>query len=391
MEYVTELSTQTTKSLVQAETQRGEARYRLLETVRQYSLSLLDSGEADNVRRRHRDWYLAFAEQSMAELIGARSEVWLERLEIDHDNLRAAMDWSKVEKDGAEAGLRLAGALWWFLFRQGHWSQAQEWLEGALTRRADAPPAALPRALAGASHLAARRGDHELAMTIGTEGLALSRELGDTEATAVLLMQLGTAWRRRGDAERATAVYDECLKVSRELGNKYMSGHALSGLGLVAEWLRGDRERAMALHTEGLAEIRQSGDKWGIALILHAVGTTARDSYDYGRAAAAFTEGLRICRELPDRWLRGQILGGLATLASATGHHDRAARLFGIAEALHELLSYQLPRNEQAFHDRYVACTRAGLGDVAFDTARAEGRAMTAGEAIEYALAIEVN
>ena len=146
------------KSLVVAETRDGEARYRLLETVRQYGRDrLLDSGEADDLQRRHRDWYLALAEQASPEVWGPRAEPWLERLETEHDNLRVALQWSKLDKDGAEAGLRLAGALHWFWFRHDHWSEGQQWTEGALARSSEASPSALPRALAAPTEFAWRR------------------------------------------------------------------------------------------------------------------------------------------------------------------------------------------------------------------------------------------
>ena len=380
------------KSLVLAETQRGAARYRLLETVRQYSLSrLLDSGEADVVRRRHRDWYVALAEHAWPEYFGPRATLWVQRLETEHDNLRTAVEWSRGEADGAEAGLRLAGVFWYFLFKHGHWNEAREWLEGALARSAEAPPAVLPRALAGASNFAWRRGDYELAMKLATNGLALSRELGDKEGSVNHLFQLGTVAMRRGDSERATALYEECLKVSREIGNRWFSGHALWGLGAVAQRLRGNAERAIALHTESLADHMEAGDKWGIAMALSEVGSAAHDLHDYGRAVASYKDSLTILTEIGERFLTAGCLEGLAQVALATGHHDRAVRLFGAAEALNESLGYRHPSATQARIDQHLASTRSALGDAAFVAVLAEGRAMALEQAIEYALAVEAN
>jgi predicted ATPase/class 3 adenylate cyclase len=377
------------KSLVLAETQGGAARYRLLETVRQYGLDkLLESGEVDDARRQHREWYLGLAEKASPDLIGPRSEVWLDRLEAEHDNLRAALEWSEAEKDGAEPGLRLAGALWWFWIRHGHRREAREWLESALARSAEATPATLPGALAGASNLAWSRGDYGQAETLGEKGLALCRELGDKRGIVNFLYQLGTVCRRRGDSERATGFFNECLNVSRGLGNKWFSGFALAGLGQVAESLR-DYERAMALHAESLAEFRVVGDRFGIALALYCVGSAARDLRDYGRAVASFTESLTVCRELGDMWLSGLCLEQVARLASAYGQHQQAARLFGVAEVLHETLGWRLSPIDQADRDRDVASTQGALGDAAFGASWAEGRAMTLEQAIEYALAPE--
>ncbi len=171
------------KSLVGFDEQNGQARYRLLETVRQYGLErLLESGEAADVRRRHRDWYLALVERAYPDfLTGQRHELWLERLETEHDNLRAALEWSETDENGAEAELRLVGALHLFWFRQDHWAEAQGRLERALARSAAAQPSVLPRALAAATDFAWRRGDHGLARTLGEKGLALCRGLEDKE------------------------------------------------------------------------------------------------------------------------------------------------------------------------------------------------------------------
>lgn len=195
------------KSLVMAETNRGEARYRLLETVRQYSLSRLsESGETDVVRRRHRDWYVGLAEQAVPEYFGPRATSWVQRLETEHDNLRAAVEWTRGAKDVAEAALRLAGNLWWFLLKHGDWSEAREWLEAALARRTEAPAEVLPRALRGAAQLAWRRGDNELAIKLVTDGLATCSELGDRRESALLFLNMGIVASRRGEFDQATAM-----------------------------------------------------------------------------------------------------------------------------------------------------------------------------------------
>lgn len=148
------------KSLVEMETQDGEARYRFLETIRQYSWEkLVESKEAAAVRTRHRDWYLALAERAESELHGPQQGVWLERLESEHDNLRAALRWSKTEEGGAEAWLRLAGALHWFWNIRGHASEGRDWLEGALSTKRDTSASVRARALCGAGILAWRQGD----------------------------------------------------------------------------------------------------------------------------------------------------------------------------------------------------------------------------------------
>lgn len=375
------------KSLVVAETRDGEARYRLLETVRQYALNRLQaSGEADDVRRRHRDWYQALAEQAHPEMFrGQRLELWLERLETEHDNLRAALQWSKAEKDGAEAGLRLAGALWWLWFQHDHWSEGVGWLEGALARSAEAPPSVLPWALFGAAQFAWRRRDYALATTLGEKGLALCRALGDKECSAWTLMDLGIVAMRQGDYERATALFDESLRLSYELANNFAHGTALVQVGIMARY-QGDYERSAAIHSQSLALLRKVGNRWSIAYALSRLGFVAVHQSNYGLAEASFTEGLIFCRETDNRWISEECLEGLARLASVKGQCEQAARLFGAAEVLREAVGWHRALPDQAHHDQCVASARAGLEETAFAAAWAEGRALTLEQAVDCAL-----
>jgi non-specific serine/threonine protein kinase len=373
-------------SLVVAETQTGQARYRLLETVRQYGQAQLhEAGEAPRMRRRHRDWYLDLAEQAAPELEGPQQALWFERLETEHDNLRAALEWSKVEEDGAEAGLRLTGALRGLWARRGHWREGSEWLEAALSRSAEAAPLASSGALLGATHFARRRGDYGLATTLGQMGLALCQRLGNEEGSASFLSALGIVALLQGDYERAAALCEGTLSLSRERGNKSLTGTALTHLGVVARY-QGDYERATALHSESLALFREIGDKWNIAFALYGLAFVAHRQGDNERAAAFFTDSLILCKEVGNRWIGEECLEGFARVASATGHHQRAARLFGAAEVLRETLGHHRSPADQAYHDERVASTRAALGDAAFDAALAEGQAMTLEQAIEYAL-----
>ncbi len=376
------------KSLVAAETPDGEARYRLLETVRQYAHDRLqESGEADDARRRHRDWYLTLAEQAQSELNrGQRGELWFERLETEHDNLRAALQWTQTQKDGAEAGLRLAGALHWFWFRRGHWNEGARWLEGALTRSDEASPSALPWALFGASQFVWRRGDYELATTLGEKGLALSRELGDRACSACTLIILGNVASHQGNYERAESLFDESLNLSHELKNNFLHGIGLVQVGVVARY-QGDYERASALFTQSLSLLREVGDKSSIAYALSRLGLVAIHRSHYGLAAASFAESLILCRQVGDKWVSEECVEGFARIASATGQSEQAARLFGAAEVLRETVGWHPAPPDQAYHDRCVASARAGLGETAFAAAWEEGRAMTLEQAVEHALA----
>jgi predicted ATPase/DNA-binding CsgD family transcriptional regulator len=376
------------KSLVVAETLNGAGRYYLLETVRQYAQEkLVEGAAADELRRAHRDWYLAFAERAARELRGPREDVWLERLDKEHDNMRSALEWSKVEKEGAEAGLRLAGALHWFWWHRDHWNEGMRWTEDALARSSEGPPSALPRALAAAMHFAWGRGDYVLAAAFVEKGLPLCRELGDKESNGQFLLYLGNIASAQGDYERATALFDECLHVAQELGDGWLYGVTLGRLGRMARY-QGDDERAAAFHAQGLVALRALGNKFATA---YALNRCSRDvalaQRRYDEAVPLFKESLLLSREARSRWRSEECLEGLAQVASARGQYEHAARLFGAAEAQREIVGQRYEPADQASHEQWVAPARAALGDTTFSAAWADGRVMTLEQAVEYALA----
>ena len=377
------------KSLVVAETQQGgAARYRLLETVRQYGRDrLAESRESVEVQRRHRDWYLALAERAEPEL--RRAEVaWLERLETENDNLRAALEWSQSEEGGADAELRIGGALQWFWGLREHWSEGRGWLEAALARSADAHPSALAKALRGAAYLAWHQGDYERATVLAEKGLALCRKLGDKEGSALLLRWLGLAAAGQGDLERSNALLEASLALDRELGDNALISTELINLAGNAR-VQGDYERAAAFGAEALALSREVGEKWVRAIAIAAQGWLSTNQGDYEQAEALFRESLTLSKDMLQRFVLMNCLNGLRTVAYFQGAYERAARLYGASDAVRESLGHQLSAQARALNDRRMASMRATMGDAAFEAAWAEGRAMTLEQAIEYALAPE--
>jgi non-specific serine/threonine protein kinase len=321
------------KSLVVMECEGGEGRYRLLETVRQYARDkLLESGEAADLRGRHRDWYLSLAEQSEPELRRRDQVAWLERLEAEHDNIRAALEWS-LGGGEVEAGLRIAGAIQWFWFLRAHRIEGHEWLTRLMTKNADVSASVRAKALIGAGNIATGYGDHNRAMTLCEEGLALYRELGDREGIAKSLSILGVVEYSRSNYGQAAILCEENLALYRELGNKEGIALTLNLLGDSAR-LQGQYERATTLFEENLALSRELGDTLGIALSARGLGMVKLHQGDYKRATELFKEDLMRCREMKDEVGVVISLINLGDAARCQDDYDRAAALYEESLAL---------------------------------------------------------
>ncbi len=375
------------KSLVIAEDRGEERRYRMLETVREYTRTrLVEAGEADAIPTRCRDWYLDMAVRAAPEMRGPHQGVWLERLETELDNLRAALAWSRDRTGEAGTLLRLAVALWRFWFMRGRVTEGRKYLEDALERDRDAPPRVVLKALDAAAHLARQLGDYPRAVTLAERGLALAREHEDREGTAMFLDALGIVAGLQGDLHRARTTCEGSLALWRELGDKWQISTMLRELGAFANF-QGDYAAAAAYCTESLELARDLGDQHRIAFALKGLGDVALRAGDTPRAAALLAEALTLSRETGNLTTTGMSLEGLTAVAAAEGRYDRAARLAGAAEALREAHGwYRAAVNQRAFE----ACTdaaRASLPGPAFLAAWEAGRAMTPAEAIEYALA----
>ncbi len=375
------------KSLVVVEERGGEARYRLLETVRQYGHEkLLESEAAEAIRRRHASFFLALAEEVEPKLKGGESRLWLERLEIEHDNLRAALRWA-ADAGEVETQLRLAGALWWFWLRNGHLSEGRRWLEDALERvEASARTAARAKVLWGAGFLAFSQVSHPAARSRLEESAGICREIGDRRGLASALSFMSLVMAHQGDPAEARPLAEEGVRLFREDGgDRWGLAIALTNMGVVAE-AQADYELAIPLFEQSAAILRELGDKWPLSLPLRHLGIVTSRQGDYVRAERLYKESLASLRELGEKWLISLCLEELAGVACAQGQHARAARLWGAEETICEAIGATVRALYRADYDRGVAAARAGLGEEAFEAAWAQGRAMTLEEAIAHAL-----
>jgi non-specific serine/threonine protein kinase len=373
------------KSLVLVDEQGGSARYRFLETLAQYGRDrLLESGEADAVRDRHLRWFLRLAEQAEPELVGAQQAAWLALLEAEHDNLRAAMEWS-LNVGEPEAGLRLASAVWRFWFIHGYLSEGRRWLEMLLKRSDRVSTAVRANALLAAGNLAVfGQSDFAAGRSYYEESLVLWREAGDDGGVARLLNGLGMLAAGQGDHAVARHLYEEALMIRRRLGDKWGVANSLHNLGRVV-FRQGDYATANTLLKESLAIWRELGDKQNIAMALVNMGFIACSQDDYPSAKAYVAESLAIRQELGDKRGIAYALEGFAWLAAAQGHGARAARLFGAAETLRHALGAPLPPADRPYYDRMIGAARSAVGEDQFSAAWGEGRAMTLEQAVREA------
>ncbi|HEV2358361.1 MAG TPA: LuxR C-terminal-related transcriptional regulator, partial [bacterium] len=375
------------KSLVNAETLSGEVRYRMTETIRQYAQGLLAaSKEAADVRTRHRAWYLSLAEQAEAQMYGAEDTMWLNRLEVEHDNLRVALGWSTTAEEDAETRLRLAAALEWFWTSHTHWSEGRRWLDTAIAGSRNIKSTARVKAIWGEGRMAMWHGDYRRALALYEESLALARKLGDQRGIAMGLFGRGVATMRQGDFDTAAVMFEESLEVSQKLEDKWSMARALALLGSVAH-RKGDYTKAVSLCEESLATFRTQGGKRWIAYGLRATGHAVRLQDDLERATGLYRESLALSGEAGDKWIATECIEGLALIASAHGYAERASRLFGAAETARETFGITYPRPEAGDQERFWAAIRERPQGTAFAAAWAEGRAMTLEQAVEYALA----
>jgi len=380
------------KSLLQLqETPKGESRYIMLDTIREYALERLTARGPQEIRvlrKRHTAYYLRLAQTAAPELTGMQQSPWLDRLEREHGNLRAALEWAI---DGADALLaaQLCGALWHFWAMHGHLEEGRQWLQYARALAADDGDrlslSLQAMLFSGEGSLAYYQGDEATARQLFERGLALSRETADRWGMAFALDGLGALAASRGDYDRAKTYSEQSLSISREIGDKWLSGITLLSLGEIARAQR-DYLQALRCYEEGLALLRERGDRLFAAIALHDLGQVAQDQGQYDRARAIHAESLSLCRDLGSRRGIAMCLEKLAGIAGAQGQPGRAARLLGAADALRKAIGAPIGAADRRDYERLVAVVRADLTESEFALAWEQGRVMTLEQAIACAL-----
>jgi non-specific serine/threonine protein kinase len=365
------------KSLVVVEDQGTEARYDLLETVRQYAHErLAEAGELAAMQERHHAWYLALAERVEPALWGSQQRWWLDRLQAEHDNLRRALAWA-LDSDVAGA-LRLAGHLGRFWIDRSHRTEGRRWLERALA--APGPRAPRGRALLQLGVISHHQGDLAPARQALREAVPILRENGEWWHLGHALTNLGNLALLEADREEARRLYEEGLAVFADANDRQGTAMALAHLGRF-HTLTANGQLARTLLDEALCRFRETGDLRGIEFSLGLLGNLAWHEGDFQRAKELWRESLI---EAKGNGRDGAVVGAisqLGRLAASQGSHGLAVRLLTVATAAWSG-EFGVGPAGLAARDTSLGEARAALGDDAFAAAAAEGQAMTLEQAV---------
>jgi len=405
------------------------ARYRMLETIRDYARDRLqEGGESVALRVRHCQYFVKFAEDAEPHLEGGEDQpVWLAQLDVEHDNLRGALGWSLEEPAGAEVGLRLTGALYRFWAHRGHAHEGQQWCEAALARTAGTPPTpSRLKALHALGTLTWRLGDITGARLLLEQALAMSRELSDRLREGRVLSNLGGVAIHQADNAAAQAFLEQAVVIHRATGNRAMEARvlnnvaalaisrgrfaeseapleralalsrelhnpmeeatAMSHLGYLAT-RRGEFAQAQSLHERALATAREFGVReFELEEMLH-LGETVLAQGDATAARMHFRDALAASKEIGNQHEIALCLEALAMLMVQAKEYEIAARVCGAADALRTAIATPRAYGEQETYDETVAHCRQALGEATALAAVAAGRASSSDDAVALVIA----
>ncbi|MCB8983535.1 MAG: hypothetical protein H6659_06910 [Ardenticatenaceae bacterium] len=422
------LSSLVTKSLVLAETTgRSHARYRLLETIREYALrKLAEAGETESIRDRHLDLYLARAEEAMPKQFEAYQQLWLNWLESEHDNLRAALAWA-LESQQIEAGLRLASALTLFWEIRGYVREGVKWLERLLVEADEQVPLKVHvEALVFATFHCMLLDNAEAATAFARKAVDLAEAAHDPNSAILAFARdgLASAAKTVGDYQTAFTLTEQNVTFYRQAGPRFYAGMALLAQGENATQL-GYYEIARERLNESLAMARQDGDIFRMAHSLNNLGDLSRLEQKYAEAAETYMRGLALLSELDAQRDRASLLCNLGFACLHLGDVERAygsfvesmaiqqaqqnqpgmmecliglaatavsanqpaigARLFATAVALSKQPAVSLWKATRMELEHYLDLARSTLTDEDFKAEQAAGRVLSLEQALEYA------
>jgi predicted ATPase/transcriptional regulator with XRE-family HTH domain len=364
-------------------------RLQMQATVAEYAGERLDaSADAEAIRGRHADWAVALAAEGAEGLENEAQVDWLDRLDAEQDNMRAALRWA-LDRQRGDIAVPLLGSLQWYWLRRGRHREARNWSDEVLALIARHPPAPALRATAlrAAGWLACQRGDIAAARPLLEEAVQLSRATGDARTLGLALTGLGLAGSWGADPDRAgvTALLTEVLDLWRGLSWPVGQHMALVNLGLVA-LTGGDLDEAETYQRAGLAVAEQIRAPYRLGSSYSLVGQVELWRGRLDAAVPLFARALREFHSIRDPFMTGNCLFAFALVASGRGAYPRAARLIGAAAARYDASGTRLLAALEPAYQNLVATTRAALGGELFEAERRRGFALPADDAIRLAL-----
>jgi predicted ATPase/class 3 adenylate cyclase len=422
------------KSLVTMDDEGDEPRYRLLETVRQYARDkLMGSGEAEQMRNRHLDYFVKLTEIAEQELIGSTALNWVNRLEEEYDNLRAAFEWGM--ENNVLVVLRMASSLQYFWYRRGYETEGRNLVEEALTHAQSLPAVEgeaarqrmtiIAKAWQATSFLATSQGDFPNSIAASRKCEELARQVGDKRLLATVLAFGASSKMMSGDPAYANEVMDEVFSIAREADDPFALSMAYGMLGMHM-LLNDDPTKGNEYISKGLALLKNTPNQFWQTMLLFGLGMVARFQGRFEEARGHFAPLLVVFRDMGDQHRTNMIHSECAHMERLEGHHDkaesmyretilewqrlghraavanqlecfafiaktheeveRAAKLFGAAEALREKIKIPMSEVEQIEYDRETTDLKANMDEKEFISLWAEGRSITMEQAIQLAL-----
>ncbi len=362
------------KNLIVAHEQPdGELRFRMLEVVHEFALdALLLNEQADTMFHRHAKYFLALSQAAEPHLRAAKSAEWLDCLEIENDNLRAALSWS-LENDAAIAA-SLAAALRYFWTRHDHLREGRKWLKAALeSAGSDVPSNVRFKLLNGLGLTARLQGDFETAKRAHEKGLEAGRETENDPQIALASRGLAAVLVELGDLKGAEKLLDDGLELGRKLGDKFGIAVTFSMLGDLAR-LKCDWSAARSHFEASLAISMELDDKWFMTSTINNLGFVAFNDGDYESARTHFKKALKLSQEVDNTIAISYSLDGLAAFALKSDEPRLAAQLSGAAEKLRESIQCEMEPAERIFRDAYLTDLSSQLDENALINARNYGR-----------------
>ena len=358
----------------------GQQRYRLLETMRHYAHErIIESGEADRLRERHFGFFHAQFKDALPILNGHGQAAYLKQVQVEEQNLRAALAHGLSSPALAQKGVELASALFLYWTKRGLFDEGRYWLERAVA--VSAPGSHRARALIGLGHMAYWQGRLTEMAAHNEQALVLGRAHGDEVVVAFALFGQALFAFETGDFERAAAHAEAARAADAAIGNGALHGAPLIVLGNLA-LVAGDQERALQHFDEAIHGQRQGGNAWGLAIVLSVAAGLRMSREEFAQAHAQAEEVLMLGEELEDPRTIAYGLDLFGSLLAARGHTHDAARLWGASDGLLERVGGSLVPTIGWIRQRYLEGAREALGADAFDAAHAAGRAMQPDETV---------